>query len=79
MFRHRIGQHRPKCEECGNRMKQLVAATTAGSGRAWLWNKGKPIELEHINVTGEGPLTFNSQGELRRYCREHKLASGALL
>jgi len=39
----------------------------------------KPLTLEHINVEGEGALTFNSEGELRRYCRKHGLGSGALL
>jgi hypothetical protein len=47
--------------------------------RAWQWNGGEPLTLEHINREGEGPLTFRSAKELRAYCRKHELASGALL
>jgi hypothetical protein len=39
----------------------------------------KPITLEHINVEGEGPLTFEKEKDLRDYCNKHKLESGALL
>lgn len=40
------------------------------------WN---PITLEHINVEGEGPLTFETEKSLRSYCNKHNLSSGALL
>jgi len=39
----------------------------------------KPITLEHINVTGEGPLHFEKKKDLQRYCKENGLSSGALL
>lgn len=39
----------------------------------------KPITLEHINVEGEEPLTFNREQDLRDYCKKHNLESGALL
>lgn len=56
---------------CGGVMERAVARFVA---KVW-----KPLILEHINVEGEGPKTFYSEGELRRYCRKHKLSSGALL
>jgi len=67
-------KHRHKglrCEECGGRMVKLVSTYKA--------KVFKPLTLEHINVDGEGPLTFNSENELRQYCRKHGLSSGALL
>jgi hypothetical protein len=39
----------------------------------------KPITLEHINVEGEEPLTFNREQDLKDYCKKHELESGALL
>jgi IS4 transposase len=39
----------------------------------------KPITLEHINVTGEGPLYFEKKKDLINYCNKHNLESGALL
>ena len=57
--------------KCGGRAKRMVALA-----RPKIF---KPLTLEHINVEGEGALTFNSEGELRRYCRKHGLGSGALL
>lgn len=47
--------------------------------KAWAWNKGEPSVQEHINVTGEGPLTFRTRDALRKYCRDNSLESGALL
>jgi hypothetical protein len=38
----------------------------------------KPITLEHINVEGENPLTFNTKKSLQDYCSKHKLRAGAL-
>ena len=37
------------------------------------------LTLEHINVNGEGPLTFKNKSELKDYCKRHNVASGALL
>jgi len=57
--------------KCGGRARREISRA-----KPQVW---KPLTLEHINVDGEGPLTFNSKGDLRRYCRKHGLASGALL
>lgn len=38
----------------------------------------KPVTLEHINVEGEEPLTFQTKQSLKDYCKKHKLRSGAL-
>lgn len=59
-----------KCK-CGAKMERQVTSFVPD-----VW---KPITLEHINVEGEGPLTFHSKQALRSYCRKHKLSSGALL
>ena len=60
-----------RCQQCGGVLERQIALFTP---RIW-----KPLTLEHINVHGEGPLTFHSEAALRRYCKENKLKSGALL
>ena len=67
-------KQRVKCPKCGSGMK-----LTINGFEFRRWNKGKPLTLEHINVNGEGSLTFNSENDLKRYCRENKVASNALL
>jgi len=62
---------KPVSCECGRDMEKVIPGFNP---KVW-----KPLTLEHINVEGEGPLTFNSEGELRRYCKKHGLGSGALL
>jgi len=65
---------RPVCEHCGGRCKLTVSrGTNEGNERQF------PLTLEHANIEGEGPLTFQSSKELRRHCAKHKIASGALL
>jgi hypothetical protein len=59
------------CEKCGSLMEKVP---TLPYLKIW-----KPITLEHINVEGEGPLTFEKEKDLRDYCNKHKLESGALL
>ncbi len=56
------------CEECGAKMNQIISLSTP-----LIW---KPLTLNHI---ADKPMTFNSKGDLRRYCRKHGLASAALL
>jgi len=56
------------CKKCNIDMFRVYMG---GSISIW-----KPITLEHI---ADQPMTFNSKRDLRKYCREHKLSSGALL
>jgi len=35
----------------------------------------QPLTLDHI---ADKPMTFNCRSDLRKYCKEHGLASGAL-
>jgi len=58
------------CEKCGMPMAREITTFYNGT-----W---KPITLEHINVEGEGDLTFTSRKSLRDYCNKHGLESGAL-
>lgn len=60
-----------RCPQCHSVMSRGV---TAPGLHIW-----KPVTLEHINVEGEGPLTFETEGSLRAYCKKHGLESGALL
>ena len=48
--------------------------TGGGSPDPW-----KPVTLEHINVEGEGALTFINRSDLEKYCNKHGVESGALL
>lgn len=61
----------PTCLKCRVEMPQEVTSVSA--------KIFKPITLEHINVTGEGPLTFEKERDLRKYCRDNHLHSNALL
>ena len=56
------------CEVCGARADPVVQRS-----RVQTWS---PLFLH--NVSHEGKL-FNTKQELKQYCREHKLESGALL
>jgi hypothetical protein len=56
-----------KCE-CGK-----MALRILGTPYIKVW---KPLTLQHI---ADKPMTFNKENDLRRYCREHKLSSAALL
>lgn len=38
----------------------------------------KPLTLEHANVEGEGPLTFETKRELKDYGKKHGLVFGAI-
>lgn len=67
----------PKCPKCGSDSSKVFG----GAFRRPETNpfRGDGLTLEHINVEGEGPLTFKSKRELSRYCNKHGLESGALL
>lgn len=60
-------KHGLRCD-CGGTQKLMM-----GSPFVKIW---KPLTLQHI---ADKPMTFEKEGDLRRYCREHKLASAALL
>lgn len=66
------------CPNCGGTMERGYWLETTGR-RAWQWNQGEPFVAEHVNVEGEGPITFNSRKELQDHCRKHGIESGALL
>ncbi len=68
----------PHCPQCGKEMVRIIAPFCS-RGDGFGIRGDEPITLEHINVEGEGPLTFNRKSDLRRYCRKHGLSSGALL
>jgi len=76
IFRQLISK-RPKsvkCEHCGERCGLMVSmGTNEGNEKQF------PLTLEHANIEGEGPLTFQSSRELRRHCKKHGITSGALL
>lgn len=46
-------------------------------GDGHVWDSSKPYE--HINVTGEGPMRFQTKGDMRRYCKQNHIECGALL
>ena len=57
------------CPKCQSASKRLI--TVPGKDH---W---KPITLEHISM--DGPVHFETKQSLQTYCRDHGLASGALL
>ncbi len=59
-----------KCGVCGHLMSRDITLFMADTF--------KPITLEHINVEGEGALTFDSRKKLQSYCTKHGLVCGAL-
>lgn len=61
----------PPCPECKSETERVPSKPFM---KIW-----EPLTLEHINVEGEEPLTFETEKSLRDYCRKHKLQSGALL
>ena len=61
---------KPRCSVCGWSMKQDITLFMADTF--------KTITLEHINVEGEGALTFDSRKKLQDYCTKHGLICGAL-
>lgn len=67
-----------ECPKCGKLMDREYSS---GSFQRPEMNsfRGDGLTLEHINVEGEGPLTFKSKRKLREYCEKHGLESGALL
>jgi putative FmdB family regulatory protein len=71
-YREISQRNRPlTCPNCKGKMFKTISIPVKDS-----W---KPITLEHINVTGEGPLHFEKKKDLQRYCKENGLSSGALL
>jgi hypothetical protein len=58
--------------------RNAAAANRDNSIRTY-FKHWKPITLEHINVEGEEPLTFEREQDLKDYCNKHNLESGALL
>lgn len=65
---------KPVCKHCGGRCVAVLSrGTNEGNERQF------PLTLEHANIEGEGPLTFQSSDQLRRHCAKHKITSGALL
>ena len=60
-------KRRTRCPQCNGWMHLVVGGTPL------IW---KPITLEHI---ADVPMTFNKRSDLVKYCREHGLASSALL
>ncbi len=59
------------CAFCGSRTKRVMV-TMFGA------DTFDEITLEHINVEGEGPLTFTTKKDLSAYCKKHGLVCGAL-
>ena len=57
-----------KCPRC---LGELQLVPSLPFVKIW-----KPLTLEHVE---KEPRTFNSESELRGYCKERKLESGALL
>ena len=56
------------CEVCSGRATPIVSR---GTPQVW-----SPLYLEHVCPGGK---TFNTKRELKNYCRDHGLASNALL
>lgn len=63
------------CSKC----KTLTERVYHGVKTSRIKTFENPLTLHNINVNGEGPVTFRSKSELRRYCKENGLESGALL
>jgi len=61
---------------CPGQLSDLVVTGVVTRGDGFGPNGSDPITLEHI---ADEPKTFRTQKELRKYCREHGLSSGALL
>ena len=58
----------PATCECGGVATKMVSPVTM---KVW-----QPITLEHI---ADEPMTFTKEGDLRKYCNDNNLESGALL
>ena len=78
-----VFQHLPKPQKkiecpCGHKAERdfTLECTRKDRGKAWEWNGGEPLTLEHC---GDEPKTFQNQGELRNFMREQGWKSGALL
>lgn len=61
---------RPSCRECKELMVKQLSACRRDS-----WPEGG-IVLEHI---ADKPMRFERKSDLRKYCKEKGLSSGALL
>jgi hypothetical protein len=64
-------------ERVSKRAKSLAA--NRDEGIRTYFKHWRPITLDHINVEGEEPLTFEREQDLKDYCKKHELESGALL
>lgn len=62
-------EDRPECPHCGKKRRVGINSVTD------TWSRGG-ITLEHVE---ENPKHFKTKQELRRYCKEKGLSSGALL
>jgi putative FmdB family regulatory protein len=82
-----------KCTECGKSFEVFYHKASDADGQRCVHCAGKaiktvqafrpkvfkPLTLEHIDVEHGQPMTFNSERDLRAYCKKHGLRSGALL
>ena len=65
-----------QCSECNTSMVRSFENYRLSKACNFLWNGGEPLTLEHA---ADHPITFNSQKELKSFCKENGFSSGAIL